>query len=317
MKEMKNKNKGKNKIEIHQEKNLGHYIIIDNNNKIREQNDDLFNLMFTNLANATYAVENLGNEINKFFIKILPENKEADILKFNYSLSYKVKNILGLKGHKIMEKYDSYINHFIEMKIDPNSPFVLTSDINKKLSLILSIFYNKIKKHGKFVNFDDILKYIKKLPLKQTNLLETYNKKSDLNPLSFMYSGNSFVDDTDLYDTGKKTVSPFLNNILDFDQQRLSLATRKTANFEIAEQKNNTERIPKELLLLREKFENIKTIKFCLKKNDILNNELKSLDQNDIIYNIYVLTNLKLLFKNLFGIELDLSNEIILRDGIM
>ena len=314
---MKNKNKGKNKIEIHQEKNLGHYIIIDNNNKIREQNDDLFNLMFTNLANATYAVENLGNEINKFFIKILPENKEADILKFNYSLSYKVKNILGLKGHKIMEKYDSYINHFIEMKIDPNSPFVLTSEINKKLSLILSIFYNKIKKHGKFVNFDDILKYIKKLPLKQTNLLETYNKKSDLNPLSFMYSGNSFVDDTDLYDTGKKTVSPFLNNILDFDQQRLSLATRKTANFEIAEQKNNTERIPKELLLLREKFENIKTIKFCLKKNDILSNELKSLDQNDIIFNIYVLTNLKLLFKNLFGIELDLSNEIILRDGIM
>ena len=314
---MKNKNKGKNKIEIHQEKNLGHYIIIDNNNKIREQNDDLFNLMFTNLANATYAVENLGNEINKFFIKILPENKEADILKFNYSLSYKVKNILGLKGHKIMEKYDSYINHFIEMKIDPNSPFVLTSDINKKLSLILSIFYYKIKKHGKFVNFDDILKYIKKLPLKQTNLLETYNKKSDLNPLSFMYSGNSFVDDADLYDTGKKTVSPFLNNILDFDQQRLSLATRKTANFEIAEQKNNTERIPKELLLLREKFENIKTIKFCLKKNDMLSNELKSLDQNDIIYNIYVLTNLKLLFKSLFGIELDLSNEIILRDGIM
>ena len=314
---MKNKNKERNKNEIHQEKNLGHYIVIDSNNKLKEQNDDSFNLTFTNLANDTYAMENLGNEINKFFIKILPENKEADILKFNYSLSTKIRNKLALKNDQIKEKYVTYINNLIEMKIDPNSPFVLTSDINEKLAFVLAMFYKKIKKNGKFVNFDDVLEYISKLPLKQTSFLDTYNKKSDLNPISYIYSSDSFADDTDLYDTGKKTVSPFLNNV-DFEQQRLSLAPRKTTNFEIGEPKNkSTERIPTELLILREKFENIKTIKFCLKKHDILSNELKTLDQNDIIYNIYVLTNLKLLFKNLFGIELDLSNEIILRDGIM
>ena len=314
---MKNKKKERNKNDIHQEKNSGHYIIIDSNNKIKEQNDDSFNLTFTNLANDTYATENLGNEINKFFIKILPENKEADILKFNYSLSTKIRNKLGLKNEQLKEKYSTYINNLIEMKIDPNSPFVLTSDINEKLAFVLAMFYKKIKKNGKFVNFDDVLKYISQLPLKQTSFLDNYNKKSDLNPISYMYSSDSFADDTDLYDTGKKTVSPFLNNF-DFDQQRLSLAPRKTTNLEFGEPKNkSTERIPTELLILREKFENIKTIKFCLKKHDILNNELKTLDQNDIIYNIYVLTNLKLLFKNLFGIELDLSNEIILKDGIM
>jgi hypothetical protein len=77
--------------------------------------------------------------------------------------------------------------------------------------------------------------------------------------------------------------------------------------------RNNIRKIPIEAILLREKFENVKIIKLSLKK---INSE-ELIEQNDIINNIFVLTNLSFLFKNLVGIEIDLSNELILRDEIM
>ncbi len=75
-------------------------------------------------------------------------------------------------------------------------------------------------------------------------------------------------------------------------------------------------RIPLELYLLREKFQNIKIIKLNLKRNDFLNNNELLFEQNDIIYNIFILINLQIIFQSLIGIELDLSNEIILKDII-
>lgn len=81
-------------------------------------------------------------------------------------------------------------------------------------------------------------------------------------------------------------------------------------------QSKNANKIPLELFILREKFENIKAVRLSLKK-DNLYTELIPMDQNDIIYSIFVLSNLKLLFQNLIGIEADLSNEIILKDGIV
>ena len=81
-------------------------------------------------------------------------------------------------------------------------------------------------------------------------------------------------------------------------------------------QNKNANKIPLELFILREKFENIKTVKLPLKKHNAIYNELIPLEQNDIIFSIFVLSNLKLLFQRFFGIELDLSNEIILKDEL-
>ena len=122
-----------------------HYLTIDSKNKLSEENDDILNQRITDLANST-IVENVGNEINKFFIKILPENKEADLLKFNYSLSSKIIKAFGLNNIMLKQKCEEYISDIINMKIEPNSPFSLTSEINEKLSLILSLIYRTIKK---------------------------------------------------------------------------------------------------------------------------------------------------------------------------
>ena len=330
MKEMKNKKKERNKNEIHQEKNLGHYIIIDSNNKIKEQNDDSFNLTFTNLANDTYATENLGNEINKFFIKILPENKEADLLKFNYSLSTKIIKLLGNNNFIIKQKCEQYISDIINTKIDPNSPFTLTSEINEKLALILAVIYRTIKKEGKLLSIEDINKWVIKESEDNRGILDILQRatSSDLNATySYMCSPNyMYGDDNDISDVGKTSVSPFMANKLNFESLRMTQVTqsRKTTAFlDLNENKRmtsiqskNANKIPLELFILREKFENIKAVRLSLKK-DNLYTELIPMDQNDIIYSIFVLNNLKLLFQNLIGIEADLSNEIILKDGIV
>ena len=58
----------------------------------------------------TIPVENIGKEINKFFIKILPKNKENDILKFNYSLASEIKKKLNLNKTQTKEKCEDYMN---------------------------------------------------------------------------------------------------------------------------------------------------------------------------------------------------------------
>ena len=318
----------KNK-ESYPENTSMHYVTIDSKNKLSEEDDDLLNQRITDLANST-IVENVGNEINKFFIKILPENKEADLLKFNYSLSTKIIKLLGNNNFIIKQKCEQYISDIINTKIDPNSPFTLTSEINEKLALILAVIYRTIKKEGKLLSIEDINKWVIKESEDNRGILDILQRatSSDLNATySYMCSPNyMYGDDNDISDVGKTSVSPFMANKLNFESLRMTQVTqsRKTTAFlDLNENKRmtsiqskNANKIPLELFILREKFENIKAVRLSLKK-DNLYTELIPMDQNDIIYSIFVLNNLKLLFQNLIGIEADLSNEIILKDGIV
>ena len=318
----------KNK-ESYPENTSMHYVTIDSKNKLSEEDDDLLNQRITDLANST-IVENVGNEINKFFIKILPENKEADLLKFNYSLSTKIIKLIGNNNFIIKQKCEQYISDIINTKIDPNSPFTLTSEINEKLALILAVIYRTIKKEGKLLSIEDINKWVIKESEDNRGILDILQRatSSDLNATySYMCSPNyMYGDDNDISDVGKTSVSPFMANKLNFESLRMTQVTqsRKTTAFlDLNENKRmtsiqskNANKIPLELFILREKFENIKAVRLSLKK-DNLYTELIPMDQNDIIYSIFVLSNLKLLFQNLIGIEADLSNEIILKDGIV
>ena len=318
----------KNK-ESYPENTSMHYVTIDSKNKLSEEDDDLLNQRITDLANST-IVENVGNEINKFFIKILPENKEADLLKFNYSLSTKIIKLLGNNNFIIKQKCEQYISDIINTKIDPNSPFTLTSEINEKLALILAVIYRTIKKEGKLLSIEDINKWVIKESEDNRGILDILQRatSSDLNATySYKCSPNyMYGDDNDISDVGKTSVSPFMANKLNFESLRMTQVTqsRKTTVFlDLNENKRmasiqskKANKIPLELFILREKFENIKAVRLSLKK-DNLYTELIPMDQNDIIYSIFVLSNLKLLFQNLIGIEADLSNEIILKDGIV
>ena len=178
---------------------------------------------------------------------------------------------------------------------------------------------------------EDISKWINKESGDNRGILDILQKatSSDLNTTySYMCSPNYMnSDDNDMSDLGKTSISPFMANKLNFESLRITQVTqsRKTTAFlDLNENKRmnniqnkNANKIPLELFILREKFENIKTVRLSLKKQDPLYNELKPMEQNDIIYSIFVLSNLKLLFQNLIGIEADLSNEIILKDGIV
>ena len=305
-----------------------HYLTIDSKNKLSEENDDILNQRITDLANST-IVENVGNEINKFFIKILPENKEADLLKFNYSLSSKIIKAFGLNNIMLKQKCEEYISDIINMKIEPNSPFSLTSEINEKLSLILSVIYRTIKKEGKLFSIDDINNWVIKEYEENKGILDILQKSSnnDLNATySYMCSPNIYTDLNDGSDLGKSSLSPFMANKINLEPLRITqvVQSRKTTAFlNLNESKKmnsiqnkNANKIPLELFILREKFENIKTVKLPLKKHNAIYNELIPLEQNDIIFSIFVLSNLKLLFQRFFGIELDLSNEIILKDEL-
>ena len=316
------------KNEPYPENNIFHYITIDSKNKISGEDDDLLNQRITDLANST-IVEFVGNEINKFFIKILPENKEADLLKFNYSLSSKIIKAFGLNNIMLKQKCEEYISDIINMKIEPNSPFSLTSEINEKLSLILSVIYRTIKKEGKLFSIDDINNWVNKEYEENKGILDILQKSSnnDLNATySYMCSPNIDTDLNDVSDIGKSSISPFMVNKINLEPLRITqvVQSRKTTAFlNLNESKKmnsiqnkNANKIPLELFILREKFENIKTVKLPLKKHNAIYNELIPLEQNDIIFSIFVLSNLKLLFQRFFGIELDLSNEIILKDEL-
>ena len=131
------------------------YIKIDGNNKLEEQSDDIMSQLLMESVNSI-LVENIGKEINKFFVKILPENKEGDVLKFNYALASRIKKKFNLSKHEIKAKCEEYMNSIINMKIDQNSPLALTRDINEKLSFILMVIFKHIKKYGKFSDYEEV-----------------------------------------------------------------------------------------------------------------------------------------------------------------
>ena len=328
--ESKNENKKKRKNTLENNPNI--YIKINSKSNLELEVDDDMSQMLMECVNSI-VVENIGKEINKFFIKILPENKENDPLKFNYALSYKIQKKLNLNKIQIKTKCEEYMNQIINMKIDTSSPFFLTKEINEKLAFVLMVIFRNIKKNGKFVDYDEVIKCILKSANFQNGILDNLQNKNELNPYSYMYSNDSYIDDNDIYDTGKKTVAGFFleNSNIDIEPMRMTLPiqpkksdlmTLNENNYKTfynikAPQIENESRIPFEVFILREKFENIKIIKLSIKQLNMLNNDLILLDQNDIIHNIFVLINLKLLFQNLMGVELDLSNELILRDEII
>ena len=328
--ESKNENKKKRKNTLENNPNI--YIKISSKSNLELEVDDDMSQMLMECVNSI-VVENIGKEINKFFIKILPENKENDPLKFNYALSYKIQKKLNLNKIQIKTKCEEYMNQIINMKIDTSSPFFLTKEINEKLAFVLMVIFRNIKKNGKFVDYDEVIKCILKSANFQNGILDNLQNKNELNPYSYMYSNDSYIDDNDIYDTGKKTVAGFFleNSNIDIEPMRMTLPiqpkksdlmTLNDNNYKTfynikAPQIENESRIPFEVFILREKFENIKIIKLSIKQLNMLNNDLILLDQNDIMHNIFVLINLKLLFQNLMGVELDLSNELILRDEII
>ena len=310
------------------------YIKINDKKNLEILGEEMENQILMDLVNSISVdkEDNLGQELNKFFIQILPENKENDILKVNYALSKRIRENSGSNSKQFEKQHEELMTQIMNSKI--NQCFLLTSEMNEKLAIILSMIYKKISKIKKFNKYEDLLQYITDISLNTSGILEKYKdkEKNKLLASSYIYMespSSIYIDDND-NSNNKNLIT--MDNTLSNSSSRISRVVNynefnKSINFDY--NTNNlyvfkelkTKKplfIPLEVLILREKYEKIKKLKLILKKNHTNNsNDILLLDQKDILNNIFILLNLKWIFPHLFEIELDLTNEIILKDEII
>ena len=168
-------------------KNSESYIIIDSSKNIKIS-DDLRNAeLLQDLSRSVNMDQDdeLGKEINKFFIYLLPQNKEGNVLNANYALSKKILNDLKLTKQSEENKFKDYLTEI--MNKDVKLCFNLTRDITEKLSFILAIIYKNVKKSKKFNKFEELTEFIKTTSLKENkSILEDYNKNNIKNEMDLI-----------------------------------------------------------------------------------------------------------------------------------
>ena len=178
-----------------------YYIKINKNTKLEGLKEDSESQFLMELVNSITVdkEDNIGKELNKFFIQILPENKDGDVLKVNYALSKKIKDNLNKNKNEIKKLHEEYMTQIMNTKI--NQSFVLTRDTSEKLSLILSTIFKKIKKNSKFNKYEDLLQYISDYSLLSLGgVLEKYRDKSEALPSAYLYvesPSSIYNDDTE------------------------------------------------------------------------------------------------------------------------
>ena len=154
------------------------YIKIDSQKKLEILEEEMMLQLLMDFINSLARMDNNNiDELNKFFIQILPENKESDILKVNYALSERIRNMSRFNKIDLEKQHENYMTEIMNLKIDQE--FVLTSKINEKLSIILSMIYKKIKKIKKFNKFEDFTKYIKDISLNTDDIFKQYKIKDN------------------------------------------------------------------------------------------------------------------------------------------
>ena len=290
------------------------YIKINHKNKIEELKEtDYYNEIMNLASSMQNGEQSIGFEINKFFQYILPENKEGDLLKVNIAISNKSKKNKEL-AHKC-------INEIMNMKERNN--LVLTKDFSSKLSAILKEIYRKIKKKSVLKTYNELVgkakeclyqggNIIKRYSVEKTINVEVFNK-DDIALKSNFLSGNANLNDIDLN-------IPF-NSAKNISKLSKTFKEQKIVEFQFKEFKEDKkELLPAEMRILIKKFSTIKKIKLTINdKEESSPNKKKQLfqlDSNDIQNNILVLFNLDWLFQNLLELEVDLSNEALLKEQI-
>ena len=242
--------------------------------------------------------ENIGvneDKIKKFFNNILPESKEGDILKINFALSS------GCKKHK--KAAQQSLNDIMNMK--ENSYLILSKDLASKLSQIIKEIFRRIKKYSNIKTYEELLINTKDFLYKGGNIITKFmvEKKENVFPQ-------------------KRTMFDFFDNSsnVDIDKSKSKInktfQEKKTIFFQfkdIKEEKKNN--LPAEMRCLIKKFSTIKNLKLSINNNKSSNKlEEFNLDSIDIQNIIIILYNSEWLFQNLLEIEIDLSNDSLLRN---
>ena len=339
-KEINDKN---TKIEIDENNpdlgNYLNYLKINGQNKLEEIDNDAY-IQQCIIFSSTLAQENeniIGVEINKFFNLILAENKEGEPLKVNIAISNrnaKEKNI------------NKQINEILNKKF--TEELVLNDELSENLAIILTTIYQKIHNKYKFSSFNELVEQINNYNLFERDILKEYlitdeenRKKERLNnsPVKPDYVINRFI--TNSPNKIRKTQPNLTTSKLQIKSpNRKKEKERIMYEFKPTKSDNDLP-FPIEMLILKRKFHTIKKLKlivsnsrskkeknifdsdsFSDKDNSFFNLSFssnlseKNLKPKDVQNNIYVLLNLNWLFPHLIEIEIDLSNDNIVKDQI-
>ena len=322
--------------------NYLNYIKINGLDKLEEIDNDAYIqqcIMFSS-ALAQENENNIGQEINKFFNLILTENKEGEPLKVNIAISNrytKEKNV------------DKQIDFILNTKF--GSDIALNSEISENIAIILTTIYQKIQSKYKFNSFDELVNKINNYDTSTKDILRQYLitdeelKRRELlysTPVKADYEINRFISSS----PNKKRKSDQNNN--DIIKKNISTISQSKSKkekiiYEFKEQESDKNfPFPIEMLILKQKFQMIKRLKLIISnsrsKNDknIFDSDSfiegdnasfvnisfsssvseKNLKQKDVQNIIFVLLNLNWLFPNIIEIEIDLSNDNIMKDQI-
>ena len=312
------------------------YLKINGQNRLEEIDDDSYIEQSNNFSSNMVKENenNIGEEINKFFDLILPENKEVEPLKVNIAISnrYKEKSVVR------------QINDILNQKF--KEELVLNDEISENISAILISAYQKIQNKFKFNSFDDFVSKINNFNLLERDILKDYLIKEELNkkksnfinsPVKLDYEIKRFLTTS----TGK--IRKLSANSATSSKYKNSGQNKKDKiMYEFKEQKKDKNLpFPIEMLILKRKFDTIKKLKLIVsysrskKDKNIFDSSSfsdkpgsgmnisfssncseKNLRKDDVQNNIFVLLNLRWLFPNLIEIEIDLSNDNIIKEQI-
>ena len=322
--------------------NYLNYIKINGLDKLEEIDNDAYIqqcIMFSS-ALAQENENNIGQEINKFFNLILTENKEGEPLKVNIAISNrytKEKNV------------DKQIDFILNTKF--GSDIALNSEISENIAIILTTIYQKIQSKYKFNSFDELVNKINNYDTSTKDILRQYLitdeelKRRELlysTPVKAEYEINRFISSSP---NKKRKSDPNNNDIIKKNISTISQNKSKKEKiiYEFKEQESDKNfPFPIEMLILKQKFQMIKRLKLIISnsrsKNDknIFDSDSfiegdnasfvnisfsssvseKNLKQKDVQNIIFVLLNLNWLFPNIIEIEIDLSNDNIMKDQI-
>ena len=266
------------------------YIQIDHKNKIVELSSEMHITEASSFLRRLIPLEeNLGGEINNFFLSVLPENKEGEVLKVVTAVANKAK----IENNYLNSCLTNILNMPEEDKI------TLNRDLSEEISIVLREIYKKIKKKTKFKNYIELKKkvqeYMNNIYLDE--ILNGFRVESSRKT----FGNEKTIFDNDNNNPDKKSNSK-LNGAYTYEYKELKLS--------------KDIQLPIEMLILLRKFSMTKALRLTI-NNDYysINDDMsKSSEQfvnkkkNEIENIILILFNLDWLFPNLVELELDLSN---------
>ena len=325
--------------------NYLNYLKITGLDKIEELDNEAYVqqcVMFSSTL-AQENEDNIGKEINKFFNLILTENKEGEPLKVNIAISNRFSK------EKVIDKQIDYI-----LNKNFGSELVLDDVMSENIAAILTVIYQKIQNEYKFNSFKELVNKINNYDLFEYDILKNYlitedatkQKQMSLNFSSKPdYVINRFMSSPKIIRKSAANLDNLSKKNTESKSKNRHPSLNKTkVIYEFKENKTDKNfDIPIEILILKRKLQTIKKIKLMISNsaarrkknifdsesfsdkeyNSFVNISLSSnaseinLKQKDIQNVIFVLLNLSWLFFNIIEIEIDLSNDNIIKEQIL